>query len=75
MKRTLEYRLVRTRNNTPLVTLDSPLGNGQEIEPAGLRALAAALVKIATEAEGQDTHAKHFRATKGAIELEWPTTA
>jgi hypothetical protein len=75
MKRTLEYRLARTRNNTPLVTLDSPLGNGQELEPAGLRALAAALLRIAGEAEGQDVQAEHYRETKRAIELEWTTTA
>lgn len=54
MKLTLTYTLCRTRQNAPLVTLDSPLGNGQELEPAALRALAKALLDIASEAEQQD---------------------
>jgi hypothetical protein len=42
MIRKLDYTLCRTRHNTPLVTLDSTLGNGQEIEPNTLRGLAQA---------------------------------
>lgn len=69
MKRTLEYTLCRTRNNTPLVTLDSPLGNGQELEPDALRALAQALLDIATQAEQQGV-GKHYHTSKGAVEFE-----
>ena len=68
MKRTLTYTLCRTRENAPLVTLDSPLGNGQELDPAALRALARALLDIASEAEQQDL-GKHYRARQGAIDL------
>jgi hypothetical protein len=68
VKRTLTYTLCRTRENAPLVTLDSPLGNGQEIEPAALRALANALLDIAAEAEQQDL-GEHYRARKGTIDL------
>lgn len=73
--RPLEYKLTRTRNHIPLVTLVSPLGNDHDIEPAGVRALAQALLKIAAEAERVDTTSKDFRAVDGCIELEWPTTA
>lgn len=52
--RELQYRLIRDRHNQPLVSLESPLGNGQEISPHKLRNLAYALIEIATEAEGRD---------------------
>jgi hypothetical protein len=51
MKQPLEYRIVKTYDDKPLVVLESPLGNGQEIRPASLRALAAALIAIADEAD------------------------
>jgi hypothetical protein len=69
MKRKLGYPLCRTRDNAPLVTLDSPLGNGQEVTPAALRALAAALHNIAAEAEQQDL-GKHYRARKRSVDFE-----
>ena len=47
----LEYRLVQDRHKKPLVMIESALGNGQEIYPDTLRSLAAALAKIADEAE------------------------
>ncbi|WP_421380735.1 hypothetical protein ACOCG7_34420 (plasmid) [Paraburkholderia sp. DD10] len=59
MKRKLEYTLCRTHDNAPLVTLDSSLGNGQEVTPATLRSLAAALLHIAAEAEQQDLGEYH----------------
>ncbi len=50
----LEYRLVQDRHKKPLVMIESALGNGQEIYPDTLRSLAAALTKIADEAEARD---------------------
>ncbi|MBB4518144.1 hypothetical protein GGD68_006950 [Paraburkholderia fungorum] len=50
MKR-LEYRLCKDRHGAPLVTLDSAMGNGQDIYPATLRALANALLQVADAAE------------------------
>lgn len=50
----LMYRLIQDRHKQPLVMLESPLGNGQEIYPDALRRLAAELVKIAGEAEARD---------------------
>ncbi len=50
----LEYRLIQDRYRKPLVMLESPLGNGQEIYPDALRRLAAELTKVADEAEARD---------------------
>jgi hypothetical protein len=68
MKR-LEYRLCKDRHGAPLVTLDSPMGNGQDISPANLRALANALLKVADEAD-QTKLGKHEQWKSGVIELE-----
>ncbi|ASL48849.1 hypothetical protein bAD24_p00740 (plasmid) [Burkholderia sp. AD24] len=67
MKR-LEYRLCKDRHGAPLVTLDSAMGNGQDIYPADLRALANALLQVADAAE-QETLGKHERWKSGVIEL------
>ena len=55
--------------------LESPFRNGQELEPAGLRALVAALLDIADEAKRQDTNAHPFLDAKGVTEITWVTTA
>lgn len=63
MNRKLEYRIVRAADGRPLITLESPLGNGQEIRPDAARRLAAALLAIADEADAKDMgcayHAVH----------------
>lgn len=56
----LEYRLIQDRYKKPLVMLESPLGNGQEVYPDALRRLAAELVKIADEAEARDMGKGYF---------------
>ena len=68
MKR-LEYRLCKDRHGEPLVTLDSPMGNGQDIYPANLRALANALLKVADAAE-QTKLSKHEHCKSGVIDLD-----
>lgn len=60
----LEYRLIQDRHKKPLVELESPLGNGQEIYPDALRRLAAELAKIADEAEARDMGKCYFPARK-----------
>jgi len=65
----LEYRLCKDRHGAPLVTLDSAIGNGQDIYPANLRALANALLQVADAAE-QTTLGKHENWKSGVIELE-----
>ncbi|MFL9959550.1 hypothetical protein PQR02_00025 [Paraburkholderia sediminicola] len=42
MQKTLEYTVCRNHRGMPLITLDSQLGNGQEIKPETLPALAYA---------------------------------
>jgi hypothetical protein len=68
MKR-LEYRLGKDRNGAPLVTIDSPMGNGHDICPANLRALANALLEIADEAE-RVKFGRHEQWKSGVVELE-----
>jgi hypothetical protein len=68
MKR-LEFRLGKDRNGAPLVTLDSSMGNGQDIYPANLRALANALLEVADAAE-RTKLARHEHWKSGVIELE-----
>lgn len=62
--RALEYRLIQDRNKKPLVMLDSPLGNGQEVYPDDLRRLAAELMKIAEEADAKDMGKGYFPTRK-----------
>lgn len=50
----LNYTLCRTRDDAPLVEIDTPLGNGQELTPEQLRRLAAALLTIADEAASKE---------------------
>jgi hypothetical protein len=69
MHNTLEYTLCRTQRGTPLVTLDSPLGNGQEIRPDTLRALALALLDVAAQAEQQEPGSRHYRTRKGVVQF------
>ncbi len=66
MLRKIEYSLCRTMDNKPLVTIDSPLGNGQEFEPLSLRNLAAALLKIAEDSEKNDL-GKHYIQQKQSL--------
>lgn len=68
MHNTLEYKLCRTHRGMPLVRLDSPLGNGREIEPDRLKALAYALQDVAAEAEKQqEPGRKHYRTRKDVV--------
>ncbi|WP_156125683.1 hypothetical protein [Paraburkholderia kururiensis] len=69
MRRNLEYTLCRTYQGEPLVTLDSPLGNGQELSPARLEMLAYTLLKIAAEAARHETVGKHYRNRKGNVQF------
>ena len=68
MTRTLEYTLCRSNENKPLVTLNSPLGNGQELNPDALRRLAQELRSIADLADAQDM-GRAYRPKKGTTEF------
>lgn len=54
MARALQYRIVKAADSGPLVVIDSPLGNGQELRPDATRRLAEALLRIAAEADARD---------------------
>lgn len=54
MNRILEYRIVRAADGKPLVSLESPLGLGQELRPDALRMLAEKMRQIADEADARD---------------------
>lgn len=47
----LEYRFTVSSEGTPLAILDSQLGSGHDLSASDLRAIAAALVEVADEAE------------------------
>jgi hypothetical protein len=65
----LNYRLRENRNGTPLVALDSPIGNGQDFYPDNLRSLASALLMIADEAERAKI-GKYERWRFGVVEMK-----
>lgn len=67
MKRLLEYRIVRAADDMPLVVLESSIGNGHEIRPDALRALATHLLAIADEAAARDM-GRGYRDLKGKVE-------
>ena len=68
MPRTLEYTLCRSNENKPLVTLNSPLGNGQELNSDALRRLAHELCRLADLADAQDM-GRAYRHKNGTTEF------
>lgn len=64
MLKKLEVTLTRDRHNKPLVVVESAIGNGMEVSPDRLRALAAALVKAADDADAKPTTPRHFAPIK-----------
>ena len=70
--RTLAYTLDRDHAQQPLVELESPLGNGQELSVTALRALAGQLLHVADEAEqrGADCTGPGRRPTRSTVDTE-----
>jgi hypothetical protein len=66
--RSLEYRIVQAADGKPLIGIDSPLGNGQEIRPQSLRVLAKHLLAIADEADARDMR-RGFFPVKSKVEF------
>jgi len=54
----LNVTLTRTRDLLPLATVDGLPGGSADLTPAQLRALAAALLRIADDAEARPVKAK-----------------
>jgi len=53
--RALQVRLTCTRHAAPLAVVDGLPGGGAELTPGQLRDLAAALVRVAEDAEARPT--------------------
>jgi hypothetical protein len=68
MKR-LEHRLCKDRHDAPFVMLDSAIGNGHDIYPENVGALANVLLRVADAAE-QTKLGKHEHWKSGVIKLE-----
>jgi hypothetical protein len=64
MLKTLEVTLTRDRHEKPLVVIESSIGNGYEVAPAQLRALAAVLLRVADDAEARPTKGRYFMRQK-----------
>lgn len=52
-RRPILAKLCQTRDGRPLATLEGLPGDGADLTPADLRALAAALLRVAADAEGR----------------------
>ena len=68
MSANLTATLCKTRHGEPLATVDLP-GFDASLTPAELRALAAALLRIAADAEAQPLKARHYAPTKKVYPL------
>ncbi len=60
--RTLTATLTRTRTGAPLAVVDGLPGGGADLTPEQLRALAAALVLIAADAESNPARGARGKA-------------
>lgn len=67
--RKLEVTLTNDRFSRPLVVIDSSLGNGAELYPEQLRALAGALCKAADDSEARPVGKSHLYAKKAVYDL------
>jgi len=52
--------LCQTRDRHPLVTIEDMPSGGADMTPAQLRLLAAALLRVAEDAEAQPMAVKHY---------------
>lgn len=68
MNESLHVRMCQTRHREPLACVDLP-GEGAELRPAQMRALAAALMRAADECEAAPMDARHYRARRISYKL------
>jgi hypothetical protein len=72
MDSTLQATLSRTRAGEPLATVDGLPGGSADLTPAELRALAAALVKIAADCEARPVSTKRpFPPARKEYRISW----
>jgi hypothetical protein len=60
MDKTLTVSISRTFDGKPLAVVDNLPGGFAELRPAELRALAAALQRVASDCEARSTKGKHW---------------
>lgn len=65
----LEVTLTRDRFKKPLVTVESSIGNGMDASPGELRALAAALLRAADDADARPTSGRYFVLARRRYEV------
>jgi hypothetical protein len=53
LTRPITAKLCQTRDGRPLATVEGLPGDGADLTPGDLRALAAALLRVAEDAEGR----------------------
>lgn len=70
---TLNTRLGRDRFGKPLATIDGMPGDYFEASPARLRELAAALMRIASDAEAEAAKPAPRRGSLPAVRRTYPT--
>ena len=70
MNAALNVTLTRTRDLQPLATVDGLPGGSADLTPAQLRALAAALLRIADDAEVRPVKAKTLPTVRKEYRLQ-----
>jgi len=70
MNTVLDVALTRTRDLQPLATVDGLPGGSADLTPAQLRALAAALLRIADDAEARPVRAKTLPTVRREYRLQ-----
>jgi hypothetical protein len=75
MDKTLTVSLSRTFDGAPLAVVDNLPGGGAELRPAQLRALAAALQRIADDCEARPVKGRHWTPEKRSYSMGADKTA
>ena len=68
--RTLQATLTQTHDGRPLAVVDGLPGEGADITPAQLRALAEGLLRIADDAEARPMGPRSFRRQRRQYSLD-----
>lgn len=72
MDKTLTVSLSRTFDGAPLAVLDNLPGGGAELRPTQLRALAAALQRIADDCEARPVKGRNWTPARRSYPLASP---
>lgn len=70
MGKQLHVTMTRTHDSKPLATVHNLPGEGADLTPAQMRALATALLAAADECEARPMDKRHFLRVKRSYELD-----